>query len=146
VPRFLPEQLLLELADISAGTSIGGAALAALAGDEVAELAVLDHLEEDDMLLNPFKVGDGYFVCTVTLYYAGRVVESGFGWVTLEDASWVHWTGRLSVLLRKKSFKAAEFGQRKPRTEFCGRVTLSTSSVVSLYPWPVDALPKEPIE
>ncbi len=96
------------------------------------------------MVNPPLDVGKSYFFCTVTLYYCGRVVERGMGWVKLQDASWVHWTGRLSVLLNRQSFTHRDLSARKPRVEPCGEVVLSTSSLVSYYPW-TGKLPDEAI-
>lgn len=113
--------------------------------DLPAEEAYLRHLtsEENSMLQPPFKVGDNWFVCTVTLYYVGRIKELGLGWVLLEDASWVHWTGRLSALMRSKDF--TKTGNRRPRVEPCGEVLLANNAIVSAYPWSAK-LPQEPIE
>jgi hypothetical protein len=93
----------------------------------------------------PFEKGKAYLFCTVTLYYVGRVVDKGLGWVRLEGASWVHWTGRLSVLLKRQSFTHRDLASRRPRVEPCGEVTLATGSLVSVYPWTGD-LPTAPVE
>lgn len=95
------------------------------------------------MVNPPFAVGSSYLFCQVTLYYVGTVVERGIGWVRLRDASWVHWTGRLSELLRTQSWKLKS--NRKPRVEPCGDVILATAALVSAYPWS-GPLPTEPIE
>ena len=144
--RFIPENVLLAIADFGRGGTLTDAALRALAGDETREYTLTDWLEENDaMLVNPFEVGRKYLICTVTLYYVGEVVESGFGWVRLKDASWVHWTGRLSVLLSGQSFTKGNFGSRKPRTEYCGETIISTSAVSSAYPW-TGELPRGNVE
>lgn len=93
------------------------------------------------MVNPPFECGKSYLFCTITLYYIGRVTEMGLGWVRLEDASWVHWTGRLSVLMKRQSFTHADLA-RRPRVEPCGQVVLATSALVSAYPWKGE-LPKE---
>lgn len=129
--QLVTEQMALEAADLS--DVIRGVALAAIAGDDGAEAALYDWCEENHM--NPFQVGESYLICTVTLYYIGRVTEAGLGWIRLEDASWVHWTGRLSVLLNDKNFRSPRLAGRRPRTEFCGQVILATSAIVSAYPW-----------
>lgn len=92
----------------------------------------------------PFQVGESYLICTATLYYVGRVVEVGFGWIRLADASWVHWTGRLSVLLKQHSFTKGH-GSRRPRVEPCGEVVVWVASLVAHYPWPGN-LPAEAVE
>ena len=95
------------------------------------------------MVNPPFETGKAYLFCQVTLYYVGRVKDKGLGWVLLEDASWVHWTGRLSELLKKQSF--AKVTSRKPRLERCGEVGIATSALVSWYPWHGE-LPAESIQ
>src|SRR5262249_31261950 len=102
----------------------------------------------------PFKIGKAYFICTVTLYYVGRVAEKGLGWLRMEEASWVHWTGRLSTLLKRQSFTYRDLSSRKPKVEPCGpdedgngsgHVGITTGSIVSWYPWSGE-LPKTPVE
>lgn len=92
-----------------------------------------------------FKQGEKALFCTVTLYYVGEIEQVGFGWVRLKNASWVHWTGRLSTLCKVQDFKSPELSSRPPRVEPCGRVIVFTGSLVSAYPWDGD-LPTEPIE
>lgn len=132
----------LSLADDPA---IGPAAIAAASGDHLAALAVADWLEEEGQHVKcPFKVGKSYLICTVTLYYVGRVVEADLGWVRLEEASWVHWTGRLSTLLSRQSFTHRDLAGRKPRVEPCGEAIVALGAVVSAYPWS-GPLPSEAI-
>ncbi len=139
-----PDTLLLELLDrYPPARPIHYTAAAALAGDTIAEHTLRDLLEEEGLMDSPFKVGESYLICTVTLYYVGMVTEAGFGWLKLAEASWVHWTGRLSELLRRQDFRKVS-SNRKPRVEPCGDLILSTSAIVSAYPWN-GPLPKEPI-
>ena len=109
------------------------------------EAHYLRSLWETSMLKPPFEVGQSWFLCTVTLYYVGRVAELGLGWLRLEEASWVHWTGRLSTLLSVQQWTHRDFQGRSPRVEPCGEVVLSTQSLVSAYPWR-GPLTREPIE
>lgn len=137
----LPDAYCRSLAD---HPEVGHAALAALAGDVLGRLALTDWLEEKDQMRIPFEAGRSYLICTVTLYYVGRVVESDLGWLKLADASWVHWTGRLSTLLARQSFTHRDLSSRKPRVEPCGDVILSLGGVIAAYPW-AGELPKEPV-
>lgn len=107
-------------------------ASAALAGEDCL-YALHDALLEagEDMSL-PFEVGKKYLICTLTLYYVGRVSEVNFGFLRLEQASWVHWTGRLSVLCKGKNF--SKMRDRRARVEPCGEVVIAVSSIVSAYP------------
>lgn len=110
-------------------------------GDWEAHEYLTDYLArmESAMLRPPMEKGQVWLVCTVTLYYLGRVKDLGLGWVQLEEASWVHWTGRLSVLTAlcraggALNLRDPRFGQRRPRTEFCGDAVLSTAAIVSAY-------------
>lgn len=140
----LPDQWMIDIAERYPDV-ISGVALAALGGDEFSEEVLCDFIEEEGIMVNPFEVGKSYLICTVTLYYVGRVTESSLGWIKLDDASWVHWTGRLSVLLSDQLFKNSRFGTRKPRTEYCGEVLIPTTSIVSVYPWNAK-LPGESVE
>lgn len=123
--------------------SVRGLAEAALEGDDVAERGLIDFLQEEDVCVNPFKVGKKYLVCTVTMYYVGRVKAVGFGTVDLEEASWVHWTGRLSELCKTLDFRKLK--SRKPRTEYIGDWSLLLSSIVG-YKEGDWALPLESIQ
>lgn len=120
-------------------------ARATLCGDLLAPWLLRDALDEEIALDQPFEIGKEYLICTQTLYYTGRVRRAGFAWIELEHASWIHWTGRLSVLLRQRAFTGAAFGTRKPRTEYVGHVLIAAGSIVSAYgpPW---TLPTEPLE
>jgi hypothetical protein len=147
----LPQSYYVGLAD---HPEIGNTALEALHGDTLAILAFRDWLEEQGETVEiPFKVGKSYLVCTVTLYYVGRVESVDLAWMILRDASWVHWTGRLSVLLARQSFTHKDLSSRKPRVEPCGRdkddqkqeAIISMGSIVSAYPWSGE-LPKEPVQ
>ena len=123
----------------------GQAAAAALAGDYPARCAVADYLTElGDQTVTPFEPGKCYLIETVTLYYVGRVTAVAGGFVQMEDASWVHWTGRKSTLCRLKKFKGFGSGETKARTEFVDQVGISLASIVSYLPgdW---TLPKESI-
>ena len=91
--------------------NIRAAALAALGGLPEAHCGLRDALEEIGAdMTTPFVVGQKYLICTITLYYVGEVAESSFGFLMLKNASWVHWTGRLSVLVSRKKFTGREFG------------------------------------
>ena len=119
--------------------------LAAIAktGDPLAGFALVDHLKEEGVQDSPFRAGDKVFIFTVTLYYVGEVEDVGLGWVRLKNASWVHWTGRLSSLFATGDL-TRQHGGRKPRTEYLDELTVLTQSIVSFRSWP-GKLPKESI-
>ena len=124
-----------------------GVGTAAILGDIVARCAAEDFFtERGESLMNPLEVGKSYLIQTVTLYYVGRVARQVGPFVELEDASWVHWTGRLSTLMKHLEFGGRKWpeGDRKPRTEFVGAVGVSLASIVAYLPGEF-RLPKESI-
>ena len=120
----------------------------AAAGDDVAARAVMDLIEEEGIDVVPFEVGKAYLIQTVTLYYVGRVVEASPCWLRLDRCSWVHRTGRVSTLHKRKSFVHAGWptGELRPRTEYVGDKILSLGCVIGAEPWPVAALPEVTIQ
>jgi hypothetical protein len=119
---------------------------AAALGDPVALSAVCDHLAElsGDDRMHPFEVGEKYLICEVTMYHVGEIAEIGMGWIRLKNASWVHWTGRLTVLVGK-GFGGFKNESRKPRSEYVGEVVVWMHAACHAYPFKYD-LPKEPVE
>lgn len=117
-----------------------------LSGDHEAAIPLADYCEEFGVNLHPFEVGKAYFFEQQTLYYVGRVVEIGPCWVRLEQASWVHWTGRKSVLFAHKSFSHKNWpaGARKPRTEYLGNWIIFTTSTSAAALW-TGELPTESV-
>ena len=49
-----------------------------------------------------------------------------------EDASWVHWTGRLSELCERKEFTSQR--ERLPRTEIVGRLMVNVGHIAAAMP------------
>ncbi len=120
----------------------------ALAGDPLAVSAAFDLAEERGIPVNPFEVGKAYYIETITLYYVGEVVEKGPTHVRLKTASWVHWTGRKSVLFKHKRFdkKLFDDSEAKPRTEYVGTFTVALAGINGWEEWPVENLPTESIQ
>lgn len=120
----------------SADFDRGGAAVAALLGDRAAADSLTDHLHETgEADVTPLEVGKCYLIQTVTMYYVGRVAEIRGAFAVLEQASWVHWTGRLTSLCRSRDFKAGfKAGERKPRTEYLGDVAVNHAAMVAIIP------------
>lgn len=165
MPRVLPDGLCLALADLAdqRGLRVLTAMAASATHDELAERMLFDAIEDGELPLDgiggkptmesspmaltvlPFEIGKSYLFCSVTLYYVGRVAAVSMGWIVLEDASWVHWTGRLSTLIRTQSFTHPSHASRQPRVEPCGTVILSSFSLVVVYPF-LGELPTEPTE
>lgn len=115
---------------------IAGVGVRALEGDDAARGAVWDYAHEHwraDVL--PFEEGHCYLICTQTLYYLGRVKAVTGGFLVLEDASWIHWTGRLSTLLSRYKLTNFPSGHQKPRSERIGEVIVALAGIISAYPW-----------
>ena len=116
-----------------------------LGGCELAKQALLDFVQEEGIEVNPFKVGECYYVETLTLYYIGKCVEVSPCWIKFEKASWVHWTGRKGTLMKHKSFNKKHFkqGERSPRTEYIGEWTESIAAITGFTSWSEEELPQE---
>lgn len=130
-----------ELHTLSTHPDLGGVAVAAIQGDHAAHMAATDAVEGEEVTMSqlcPFEVGETYLVETVTLYYVGRVKRIVGAFVEMEDASWVHWTGRKSKLTKVKDFAHKNFtsSEQKPRTEYVGEYGFNLSSVVGYVPGP----------
>ena len=107
------------------------------------------------MLGFPGLVGEVWLINTVTRYFIGRIIEKGAGYIVLDHAAWVHWTGRLSILLdvlraKKPNWQDARFGTRRPRVEPSPaglRKVVALHAVVDADgPFPEAALPGGPVE
>jgi len=124
--------------------AVAGAAAEALDGDFAASSACVDYLIEqgDDMV--PFAIGERHLIQTETLYWVGEIVAVSGSFLVLDHASWVHWTGRLGVLVANKSFADKKWSGQRPRTEYVGRVIVSLSKIVDSIPGDWD-LPEESI-
>lgn len=127
---------------------VAGVGAQALLGDDTARLAAWDYAQEHwgaDM--HPFEVGGTYLIQTVTLYYVGRVRRVVGAFVELEEASWVHWTGRLSTLCRNGKFTGFGEGENKARVECLGDrvVGINLGSVVDYIAGPFE-LPTRSIQ
>jgi len=75
----------------------------------------------------PFGIGDAIMIRTVTMIQAGRVTNIGPDSVTLEDASWIACTKRLSVTLATGDVEEAE--------ECPGWVCVGRGAIVDVFPW-----------
>jgi hypothetical protein len=58
---------------------------------------------------HPFKVGEAYFIRTVTYHFIGIVKEIVGKWLILKDASWVADSGRFHVALEKGELSEVEY-------------------------------------
>jgi hypothetical protein len=57
---------------------------------------------------NPYKIGEKYFIRTVTHYFTGRLIEIYARELVLEEAAWIADTGRFSDALKSGIFSEIE--------------------------------------
>ncbi len=57
---------------------------------------------------HPYKIGEAYFIRTVTHHFTGKLVEVFKDELVLEDAAWIADDGRLADALKKKEFNEVE--------------------------------------
>jgi hypothetical protein len=120
---------------------------AAKQGDPLAHAAMGDAWQDaPDGSLSPYVIGQCYLIETISLYYLGRVVAQGPGWVILDEASWVHRTGRKSTAARQGYAKRVA-GELSPRTEYVGDgvIVHVGSQGAAAIPWR-HPLPKESLQ
>lgn len=116
----------------------------AIAGDYTSIRAILDFVEEEEIEVHPFKVGECYYIETQTLYYIGKCVEVSPCWIHFEKASWIHWTGKKSSLMKERSFDKKHFkqGETVPRTEYIGEWNEAIWAITGYCTWPENELPE----
>lgn len=57
---------------------------------------------------HPYKIGEKYFIRTVTFHYTGKLVEVFKDELVLEDVAWIADDGRFADALKKKEFNEVE--------------------------------------
>lgn len=82
---------------------------------------------------HPYKIGANYFVCTVTKYFTGRLVEVGEKELVLEDTAWIADTGRLTQALGTGNFNEVEMYPKGGRV-IIGRGSLIDATEISTIP------------
>ena len=75
----------------------------------------------------PFRVGEAYFIRTVTYFATGRVKVIVGSFLVLEDAAWIADTGRFSDALAKGVMNEVE----PVSTE----MFVNTNSIIDVFPW-----------
>lgn len=76
---------------------------------------------------HPFKVGQSYFIRSVTHYYTGRLKEVCGQYLILEDAAWIADTGRFHEFL--KDGKCSEY------EGFTSDVIIPVGGVIDVTEW-----------
>ena len=82
----------------------------------------------------PFEIGKGYFIRTVTHYLTGRIVSVGQQEIVVEEAAWIADTGRYADALKSHRFKEVE-----PYPD--GKVIIGRGSIIDAVS--IDKLPRE---
>lgn len=90
----------------------------------------LKDLLETDSQSHPWKVGQSYFVQTVTNYFTGRLTAIHAGELVLADAAWIADTGRLA-----DAIKSGNFSEIEPYTH---DLIISRGSIVSATQYPFE--------
>ncbi len=93
--------------------------------EKLLTLAVSDEKETSSEL--PFKIGEKYFVRTVTHYMVGKLEEITGGFLVFSSASWIADTGRFSEFL-----KSGEPNEVEPVR---GLYRLTVGSIVDAFDW-----------
>lgn len=77
-------------------------------------LTELENSEEKNVSLElsqpelPFKIGQGYLIRTVTLYYTARVSDMIGKFLVLDECAWIADTGRFMEAVQKGTFGEVE--------------------------------------
>lgn len=81
-----------------------------------------------------WKLGQAYFIRTVTMYLTGRLIKIEPQELVLEEAAWIADTGRFSDAMKTGSFSEVE--------PFNGPIIVGRGSIVDAQEWAL-ILPKE---
>lgn len=82
------------------------------------------------------RIGEKYFIRTVTLYYVGKLKDMSTRELILEEASWIPDTGRFHDCLRDGNFNEVE--------PFVEDVAVQRDSIVDWTVW-THKLPKDQV-
>lgn len=88
---------------------------------EVRQIAAL--FAGQQSVQHPYKIGANYFVCTVTKYFTGKLVEVGEKELVLENTAWIADTGRFTQALGTGNFNEVEMYPK-------GRVIIGRSALI----------------
>lgn len=75
----------------------------------------------------PFKIGDAYFIRTVTYFATGRVKDIVGQFLVLDEAAWIADTGRFSDAMAKGVMNEVE--------PIEGEMFINTNSITDAFPW-----------
>ena len=75
----------------------------------------------------PYKIGQAYFIRTVTHYYTGKLVHAGAHELVLDQVAWIADTGRFATAL-----ETGEFSEIEP---MLGLVIIGRGAIVDASEW-----------
>lgn len=81
----------------------------------------------------PFKVGQAYFIRTVTYHLVGKLTAIQAGFLVLTDASWIADSGRFMSAIKDGSLS---------EVEPVGDAIVNIAAITDAFPW-AHTLPKE---
>jgi len=76
---------------------------------------------------HPYKIGQNYFIRTVTYFFTGKLVEVLDYEIVIEDAAWIPDTGRYS-----DSFKTGEHSEVEPIE---GKLIIGRQAIIDCTEW-----------
>lgn len=110
-------------------------ALGVKSGTPAAGEIAYDWLYEKGENVEPLlKVGECYFVKTVSDYYLGRLVSLTHDWMEMTEASWIPDTGRFNEFIRT--------GQPRENEPMAHGCLISIGAITAVSPWPHPLLPE----
>lgn len=116
------------------GTNLFGTFAESIAmGDQVAQNALMDHLKENEGLLNQMnklgqiELGTKLWFRTYTIFNVGEVVDWGSWWIKLRNAFWVAHTGNFGSFANK--------GECQDKREIADHCYLSKRALVDWGKW-----------
>ena len=81
---------------------------------------------------HPYKIGEKYFIRTVTHHYTGKLIEVCKDELVLEDCAWIADDGRFSENLEKAlEGKAEAFAEIEPYPD--GKVIIGRGAVLDAF-------------
>lgn len=100
---------------------------------EARQIAALFHQPQPEADSTAFKIGENYFIRTVTHHHTGKVVAVNRQEIVLENAAWIADDGRLTEALKTGDFNEVEMFPVGARV-IVGRGSLIDACQISTLP------------
>lgn len=102
----------------------------------IAEIKQINSLlKGGDASLSPYKIGENYFIRTVTHYLTGKLLRVTAKELVLKDAAWIADTGRFM-----DAIKHGKLNEVEPYPD--GELVVGRGSIIDAVVW-THALPRE---